>query len=62
MRDDDNQFHNDRFDDNQPDDNNQPEASRAASRRTVCRHSFRTIGVKRVCRKCGLKVSTGKPS
>lgn len=63
MRDDDNQFSDDQFDAKQSDDENQLEALRSATRRrTVCRHSFRKVGTRRICKKCGLKVSGGRPS
>lgn len=60
MLNDDNQLNNDR-DDNQP-TNGQTDAPQAAPRRAVCKHSFRKVGAKRVCTKCGLKTSGGKPS
>ncbi|NJO79049.1 MAG: hypothetical protein HC827_11375 [Cyanobacteria bacterium RM1_2_2] len=62
MLDEDNQPNNDQFDDNQPEDAQRGAPRSAARRRAVCQHTFKKVGSKRVCSKCGLKVSSGKPS
>lgn len=60
MPDEENRPNNDRFDDNQRNDDqhdDQLRAARSAARGGgVCRHTFRKVGAKRICSKCGLKV------